>query len=76
MIVVDLPEGVNPIDSKFVYTVKSNSDNIIVRYKSRMTGRGDQLVEGLDFLDSYSPVVGWMGIRLFLAITVLLELIP
>jgi hypothetical protein len=76
MIVVDLPQGVTPIDSKFVYSVKSNTDSIIVRYKSRMTGRGDQLVEGLDFLDSYSPVVGWIGIRLFLAITVLLELIP
>jgi Reverse transcriptase (RNA-dependent DNA polymerase) len=76
MIVVDLPQGVTPIDSKFVYSVKSNTDSIIVRYKSRMTGRGDQLVEGLDFLDSYSPVVGWIGIRLFLATTVLLELIP
>ena len=76
MIVVDLPKGVIPIDSKFVYTLKTTSDNYIARYKARLTGRGDQMIEGLEFLESYSPVVSWTGIRLFLALTVLLKLTP
>ena len=32
--------------------------------------------EGVDYVSSYSAVVSWLGIRLFLAITVLLKLIP
>ena len=76
MIVVDLPEGVIPLDSKFVYALKSDVSNFIIRYKARLTGRGDQMIEGLEFTDSYSPVASWTGIRLFLALTVLLKLIP
>ena len=34
------------------------------------------MIEGLDFNDSYSPVASWEGIRLFLALTVLLKLFP
>ena len=50
MIVVDLPKGVIPIDSKFVYALKMTSDNYIARYKARLTGRVDQMIEGLEFL--------------------------
>ena len=72
----DLPPGFIAIDSKFVRTAKSDYEGWVQKFKSRLTGRGDQMEEGVDFVQSYSAVVSWLGIRLFLAITVLLKLIP
>ena len=72
----DLPPGFTAIDSKFVYAAKSDYEGWVQKFKSRLTGRGDQMEEGIDFVQSYSAVVSWLGIRLFLAITVLLKLIP
>jgi hypothetical protein len=34
------------------------------------------MVEGLEFTKSYCPVAGWLGIRLFMALTALLKLKP
>jgi hypothetical protein len=42
-----------------------------------LTARGDLVdAEELDFQDVFSPVVGWQGLRIFLALTVLLDLKP
>jgi hypothetical protein len=76
MEITDLPADAVPIDSKFVYATKTTADNKIARYKARLTGRGDQMVEGLEFTESYCPVAGWLGIRLFMALTVLMKLTP
>ena len=76
MIVVDLPYGKRPLDSKFVYALKTDSNRKIKRFKARLAGRGDQIIEGLEFKDSYSPVASWEGIKLFLALTLLLKLFP
>jgi hypothetical protein len=58
-----------------VYDIKTNAANEIIRFKARLSARGDQL----DFEDVgnvYSPVVSWVDIRYFLALTVLLGLKP
>ena len=48
-----------------------------VRVKARLTARGDLVdAEELDFQEIFSPVVSWPGLRIFLALTVLLDLKP
>jgi len=75
--IVDLPAGEKIIKFKWVYAVKGSSKGHVVRFKARLTARGDLVdVEDLDFDDVFSPVVSWEGVRTYLALTVLLGLIP
>jgi hypothetical protein len=59
--VEEVPSGATVIDPKWVYDIKTNAANQIIRFKAKLSARGDQL----DFEDAgniYSPVVSWVGI--------------
>ena len=61
----------------WIFTVKATSSGRVARFKSRFTARGDQYDSSdLDFQEIFSPVVSWEGVRTYLALTVLLGLIP
>lgn len=70
------PDDVRPIMSKWTYAIKTNAEGVIQRFKARICARGDQTKEGIDYEETFSPVVKWESIRLFLALTVLLRLSP
>ena len=70
--VVDHPEGVKPITSKWVYKRKHNADWTIARYKARLCARGFQQVMGVDFHESYAPVSKHTSYRVLFAIAVYL----
>jgi hypothetical protein len=65
-----VPEGAKVIDAKWVYDLKTNMKNEIVRFKAKLSARGDRL-DFEDYGNVYSPVPSWVGIRYFLALTVL-----
>ena len=44
-----LPEGVKPVDTKWVYTVKRKPDGSIEKYKARKVGRGFSQEEGVSY---------------------------
>jgi len=71
-----LPFGRTPIRSKWTYALKTDANGIIQRFKARICARGDMTEEGIDYTETFSPVAKWESIRLFLAMTVLLHLIP
>jgi hypothetical protein len=72
--VVDRPEGAHTIDSTWAFKIKRYPDGLIKKFKARFCVRGDQQVHGVDFFETYAPVVQWTTIRLMLILEFLLKL--
>jgi histone deacetylase 1/2 len=64
------PKGKNIIDCKWVYKVKRKADGTIDRYKAQLVAKGFKQRYGIDYEDTFSPVVKATTIRLILSIVV------
>jgi len=56
------------IDSKWVFRVKKDADGKSHRFKARLCARGFLQQEGIDFKETFSPVVRYDSLRVLLAI--------
>jgi histone deacetylase 1/2 len=64
------PHGKNIIGCKWVYKVKKNADGTVDRYKAWLVAKGYKQRYGLDYEDTFSPVVKAATIPLVLSIAV------
>ena len=62
------------IASTWAFKRKRYPDGTVKKLKARLVARGDQQVEGVDYFDSFSPVVQWSTIRLLLVLSMMLNL--
>jgi hypothetical protein len=60
----------NLIDYKWVYRIKRKEDGTIDRYKERLVAKGFKQRYGIDYEDTFSPVVKIATIRTVLALSV------
>jgi hypothetical protein len=63
-------KGLNIIGCKWVYKVKRKSDGSLDRYKARLVAKGFKQWYGIDYEDTFSPIVKAATIRVVLSIAV------
>lgn len=64
----------NVISSTWAFKIKRFPDGLIRKLKARFCVRGDQQIEGVDFFDTFAPVVQWSTIRILLILSITLSL--
>jgi hypothetical protein len=65
------PEGIkNVIDCKWVYKVKRKADDSFDRNKARLVAKGFKQQYGIDYEDTFSPIVKAVTVRIILSIVV------
>ena len=65
---VPLPLGRKFVRCRWVYRTKSAADGQISRYKARLVAKGFHQVHGIDYDETFTPVVKMDSIRLALSI--------
>nr|GEW14730.1 hypothetical protein [Tanacetum cinerariifolium] len=66
-VLVDCPEGVRPIGTKWVLKHKKDERGIWIRNKAMLVAQGHTQEEGIDYEEVFAPVARIEAIRLFLA---------
>ena len=67
------PVGINIVGGKWVYNTKVK-DGVVVRFKARYVARGFSQMLGVDYEETYSPVMKYKTLRLLLAIVAIYDL--
>lgn len=67
---VELPKGKKPIKSKWVFKIKESSVSNDVRFKARLVAKGYSQRPGIDYEETFAPVVRHASLRILFALTV------
>ena len=68
--VIQTPKGVKPVGYKWVFVRKHNENNEIIRYKARLAAQGFSQRLGIDYEETYSPVMDTITFRFLISLTV------
>ena len=72
--VVDRNPHLNVLSSVWAFKIKRYPDGRVKKYKARFCVRGFEQIEGVDYFETYAPVVSWITVRILLILSVILNL--
>jgi hypothetical protein len=73
-VIVDKKPWMNVVSSVWAFKRKRYPDGSIRKLKARICARGFEQIEGVDYFETFAPVVQWMTVRIVLIMTILLNL--
>ena len=68
--IVRTPIDVKPVGYRWVFAIKRNEKNEIVRYKARLVAQGFSQIPGIDYEETYSPVIDAITLRFLIGFTI------
>jgi len=68
--VIPTPPKIFPVGFKWVFVRKRNENNKVVRYKARLVAEGFTQRPGVDFNETYSPVMSGITFRYLISLAV------
>ena len=67
--VVKCPSGMNVVRCKWVFKIKQNAVGEINKYKAQLVAKGYSQVQGIDYNDTYTPIMQLSSLHTILAIS-------
>ena len=71
---LNLPPGVIPLKTRFVFAEKKPDDNGDIRFRARLVAKGFEQIFGIDFNETFNPTARPNTLRLFLYFVILLDM--
>ena len=68
--IVPTPEEIKPISHKGVFVRKWNENSEIIRYKARLVAQGFSQMPGVNYEETYSPVIIGITVPFFIVMRV------
>ncbi|KAL0335068.1 UNVERIFIED_CONTAM: Retrovirus-related Pol polyprotein from transposon TNT 1-94 [Sesamum radiatum] len=72
--IIPTPKSVKPVGYKWVFVRKRNEQNEVVRYKARLVAQGFTQKPGIDYTETYSPVVDATTLRFLISLSIIEQL--
>ena len=63
-----LPPGKSVVGCKWIYKIKTRSDEFIERYKTRLVAKGFTLEYEIDYEETFTPVARISSVRTLLTV--------
>ena len=67
--IVPLPKDHKPIRNNWIFKIKYKANGTVEKYKARLVAKGFTQTQGVDFSETYAPVIRHVSIRAILALT-------
>ena len=71
---VDLPENKKTLTTKWIFKKKLNEAGNVIRHKAILVARGCAQRSGVDYYETYSPVMRYNSLRYLISLALDLDL--